>query len=326
MSPLISIVVLNWNGGRFLPTCLEGIAAQTYESVEVIVVDNGSTDGSLDYVMRKYSNARIIRNKENMGYAFGMNAGIDVASGLFIMALNMDVFLAPSCAEHLVNCFSKNSSIGIVMGKEYVWDNSGFNDTPSISAGPGYLRLRCQGCRDRSQMDMQTYCFGAMGSFPVFSAGCIKALRDQTGYVFDPKFGTGWEDKDVFFRAHHLGFSFLYNPNAVGYHYGSGSVNGKIRLLDKDNAYQIRIFRNRYLFLIKNYPAWLLIRHFLFLLIAEIGLYFYLLIKNPRSIKSLLIAQYEVFKLLNKVFNERKIILSGSILNKKTILGFFREF
>ncbi|MFH0726541.1 MAG: glycosyltransferase family 2 protein [Pseudomonadota bacterium] len=325
MKPMVSIIILNWNGKRYLDKCIESVINQKYENVEIVLVDNGSTDDSLDYVLEKYAISSLIRNSTNQGFAKGMNVGIEAAKGKYIMMLNMDVYLAPSTVEDMVKAFNAYPAVGVIMGKEYSWSEKGLINIPSISAGPGFLKKRCQGFSDKKKIDQLVYSFGAMGSFPIFRKKTLDDIYSIAGYYFDPKFETGWEDKDIFFRTHHSGWKFLYNPTCIGYHAISGSVGGKKLLIEKDIVYQTRIIRNRYFFIFKNYPLKLLIKHLPILVVVELILYPYYLFKNPLSLLALIKGQFAFIKQLKFIMNDRKNILNNSLLDLHEILTYFKR-
>jgi len=98
-SPLISIVVLNWNGRSVLDHCLMSLHEQTYQPLEIIVVDNASTDGSIEGVSQKFPGIQLIINEKNLGFGAGNNIGIQASKGKYIMMLNNDTRLDPSCVE-----------------------------------------------------------------------------------------------------------------------------------------------------------------------------------------------------------------------------------
>lgn len=325
MIPKVSVVILNWNGKNFISKCIESVKKQTYQNIEIVLVDNNSTDGSLEEVNSLYNIDVTIRNLDNLGFAKGMNIGIENSSGDFIMTLNMDVFLSEKAIENIILSFENYSDVGIIMGKEFSWINNKFIEKETISAGPGFLKLRGQGCRDIRKINKLTYAFGAMGSFPTFRKKVLIDLKNITGYYFDPKFVTGWEDKDIFFRAHHLGWKFLYNPKIIGYHSVSGSVNNQSRLIDKSADYQQRIFRNRYYFIYKNYPNILLFLHFPILFVTELMLYPYYLLKSSKSVIALYNAQKEYFKNRRIIKKDRNKILQNSVLPFSEILSFFKK-
>ena len=101
MSALISVIVLNWNGGAHLRACLDSLLLQDYASTEVIVVDNGSTDDSPDMVREHYQSVRLIDNKANLGFAAGNNVGIREAKGDYVVILNNDAELEADCLSRM---------------------------------------------------------------------------------------------------------------------------------------------------------------------------------------------------------------------------------
>jgi hypothetical protein len=325
MNKKFSVIILNWNGLKFINKCVESVIRQTYSNIEIILVDNNSTDDSVEIVSSLYKIDKLIKNTENLGFSKGMNIGIDNSTGDYVMTLNMDVYLASNAIENIVTYFDKYTDVGIIMGKEFSWINNELINNETISSGPGFLKKRGQGFSDKNNSNKLTFSFGAMGSFPTFRREVLNDLRNNIGYIFDPKFETGWEDKDVFFRTHHLGWKFLYVPEIIGYHSVSGSVNNKARLIDKSLEYQQRIFRNRYYFIFKNYNSKLLFLHLPFLLLTELILYPYYIFKNPRSLTALSKAQKEFLENINTIKKDRKKILDESSLSLKEMLSFFKK-
>ena len=101
MPPLISVVVANWNGCRFLEKCLSSLATQTYPAVEVIVVDNGSSDGSVAWIAAHFPAVQVVANASNRGFAVANNQGIAAARGAFVALLNNDAWAEPDWLAHL---------------------------------------------------------------------------------------------------------------------------------------------------------------------------------------------------------------------------------
>ena len=116
--PLISVVVLNWNGTPFVEQCLTSLMAQTYTPLEIIVVDNASTDGSAELIREKFHPARIIVNEKNLGFGGGNNVGIRSAQGRYIMMLNNDTRLDPQCVEELKKSIEKDERYGACASKD----------------------------------------------------------------------------------------------------------------------------------------------------------------------------------------------------------------
>jgi GT2 family glycosyltransferase len=115
--PELTVVLLNWNGVHLLPTCLESLRAQTFQDFEIILPDNGSTDGSLELLAEKYPEVQIIRFPRNMGFCLAMNAGMSAAHGEFVFSLNNDTDLDPHCLEEVVAAMRADPKVGIAATK-----------------------------------------------------------------------------------------------------------------------------------------------------------------------------------------------------------------
>ena len=95
-APLISVIVLNWNGDRVIEACLRSVRAQTYHPLEVIVVDNASVDGSVELIRREFPRIQLIVNETNLGFGGGNNVGVRASEGKYVMVLNNDARLHPN--------------------------------------------------------------------------------------------------------------------------------------------------------------------------------------------------------------------------------------
>src|SRR5574341_158543 len=113
MKPLATVIVLNWNGEKILEECLRSLKAQTYSSLEVIVVDNGSTDHSVTLVKDKFGFVRLLQNPTNLGFAAGNNVGIRAAHGDYIALLNNDATADPRWVEELVKAAEADPGVGM---------------------------------------------------------------------------------------------------------------------------------------------------------------------------------------------------------------------
>lgn len=117
--PFVSVIIVNYNGARYLPACLDALLAQTYPSnhFEVIVSDNGSTDGSLELLRGHYVWVRLLANQHNLGFASGNNVAIKIARGEYIVLLNNDTIPSPTWLENLVNVAESHPHAGMVTGR-----------------------------------------------------------------------------------------------------------------------------------------------------------------------------------------------------------------
>lgn len=219
--PLVSIIIVNYNGKRYLDDCLTSLLKQTYprERWEVILVDNASADGSAAYVRERYSWARVISPAKNLGFAGGNNEGYRHCRGEFIALLNNDTVADPGWLQALVDVMAEDLRIGGATSKIL------FRDEPDTinSAGLNLYRDGRGGDRgfrqlDRGQFDEPSDVFGACGA----SVLLRRAMLDDIGF-FDERFFMYSEDLDLAWRAHFRGWRFRYTPRSVVYHVHCGS-------------------------------------------------------------------------------------------------------
>jgi GT2 family glycosyltransferase len=218
-----TVVIPNWNGERFLELCLRSLQDQTFKDFETIVVDNGSSDGSLDFVAENYPEARTIALGENRGFAGAVNAGIEASATEFVALLNNDTEQDPGWLGTLVSAAEGHPESGLFASKlvdfydREVLDGAG--DAIRLSGLPYRLG---HGERDRGQFDTPGHVFGACAAAALYR----EALFREVG-LFDEDFVSYCEDGDLSFRAQLAGYRCFYVPDAVVYHMGSASTGGK---------------------------------------------------------------------------------------------------
>jgi GT2 family glycosyltransferase len=255
--PLASVVIPNWNGLAHLPTCLEALRAQTYPHLEVIVVDNGSSDGSQDYITREYPEARLLALNQNLGLTGGNNLGFRAAKGEILISLNNDTEAEPGFVESLVAALLDRPEAGMATAKLRLFDP---RDTLH-SAGDGY---RVDGIpfnrgvwqRDEGQFDQPGWIFGGCGGAVAYR----RAMLDQVG-LFDESFFMYCEDVDLNWRSQLAGWRCWYTPEAVVYHKLSASGAGPVA------SYYTG--RNTVWVIAKNYPGALLRKYWTRILRAQ---------------------------------------------------------
>jgi GT2 family glycosyltransferase len=281
----------------------------------LIVVDNGSTDSSIEIVRScGLSNIQIIENNSNLGFAEGMNIGIEKAQGELIIPLNLDVVLSDNYLQVCADVFFYMPDIGMLGGIELAWDNGVLTDKV-VSQGGFFLRRRIQGITNITKES--GYCFGPHGSFPCIRAVAMRESKTIYGYFYDPKFETGWEDMDLWFRLHRLGWNCYFKKELIAWHVGSASAEAKKKLIEKNLEYQKRIFRNRYYLIIKNITGKLAIRLFPFIAVAELLIIPYYLFVSPLSVKALFSAWIQIMQQFPKLMQERRRLRRTIKIKKK---------
>lgn len=217
---LISIVIPNWNGKHFLAGCLDSIRKQTHKSIETIIVDNGSQDGSVDFLKANYPEVKLITFQVNTGFSPAVNAGIRGATGHYIALLNNDTIIEPLWVEELVKGLDEHPEVGSVGCKMLAYDDQTILD----GVGDGYRRGGLPGRighkeKDTGRFDQQRYILGACGGAAMYR----RELFDDIG-LFDDDYFAYLEDVDLGLRAQSAGYKCLYIPTAVVYHLGCGTT------------------------------------------------------------------------------------------------------
>jgi GT2 family glycosyltransferase len=242
---LVSVVIPNWNGRELLARCLPAVLSQTYTPIEVIVIDNGSRDGSADWVARNFPKIKLLRNTINIGFAAGCNLGIRESRGTFVATLNNDAYASPDWLTALVREMKKDAQIGMCASLMVLYSDPGRIDSAGIAidrAGIAWNRLGGQPVSSSESEPVEIFgpCAGA--------ALYRRKMLEEIG-LFDERFFAYLEDVDLAWRAQIAGWRCQYVPQAVVRHLTSASF-GKDSPLKK----QLKA-RNKVWMVVKNAPA-----------------------------------------------------------------------
>src|SRR5260370_24742252 len=220
----VSVTIVTYNSGRFIKRCLESVLAQKYGNKEIIVIDNASTDGTIDILEQFEDRCRIVYNNENIGFAAAQNQAIDLSEGEWVLTLNPDVLLLPNFIQALVEAGRIDPKVGTICGK-LLTIKSTFDhlDTPLVDSTGIYFTPMLRHLDRRSQeVDNghylnYEYVFGATAPAALYRRTMIDDVAFH-GDFFDPDFFVYREDADVAWRAQLLGWRSIYSPHARGYH------------------------------------------------------------------------------------------------------------
>ncbi len=293
--PKVSIIVINYNGKKYLDACLSSLEKQTYYNFEVIFVDNASIDGSADYVKAHFPSVSIIENPENYGFAKGNNIGIGEAKGDLIAILNNDTEVTPGWVEELVRSINSDDNVGMCASKMMFMKNrKTINST-------GICISRSGACWDRGMFECDDGQYESVGEVFGPCAGAAmyrKSMLEEIG-LFDEDFHAYMEDADLAFRGRLAGWKCLYVPKAVVYHMHGGTAG-------YETDYTI-YYGNRNIIwnCIKNFPNKLLITSLLWIIGRNIAVIPYYVLKGHGStiFKSKISAIMGVPKMLAKKSN-----------------------
>lgn len=249
--PLASVVIPNWNGIQHLPICLDALCAQTYPHLEVILVDNGSSDDSVDFVTDRYPEVRLLALDRNLGLTGANNAGFQLSRGEILISLNNDTEVHPRFVEELVRALVGHPPAGMAAAKMLLFDR---RDTIH-SAGDGY---RTDGIpfnrgvwqQDEGQLDQPGWIFGGCGGAVAYRRAMVEEVSFSHCQPFDPSFFMYCEDVDLNWRAQLAGWKCWYAPQAMVYHKLSATGGGPVA--------SFYTGRNTLWVIAKNYPPGLL--------------------------------------------------------------------
>lgn len=241
----ISIVVLTFNSTKFIGPCLDSIFNQDCQDFEVIVVDNGSQDGTVAFTRENYPQVALVENKQNLGACKARNQGIKAASGNWIFTLDCDTILKRNFLPVVIQTIENLPfHIGMLQSKILNPDKKTIYST---GIHLSYLRRFYdigKGKNDNGQFNTSKYIFGACSAASLYKRDMLEEIKEGTGY-FDERFLFLVEDVDLSWRAQRKGWKALYNPEAVCFHWGNSSnLDKKLR--------QYLCFRNRLFLISKN--------------------------------------------------------------------------
>lgn len=253
----VTVVIPNYNGIKYIRDCMDSLRKQEGIDFELLIVDNGSKDGSLEVLQEEYTEARVIALEENTGFCHAVNLGIQNSNTPYVILLNNDTVLKSGFVEALVKAIEESerifsvSSMMLSMMDEKIIDD----------AGDGYSMLGWAYARGKgkpaSRYEKRAEIFAACGGAAIYR----KAIFEEIGY-FDENHFAYLEDIDIGYRARIYGYRNVYEPAAKVIHAGSATSGSrynefKTKLSSANNAYMIA----------KNMPflQWLLNLPFLLL-------------------------------------------------------------
>lgn len=302
--PLVSVVIVNYNGKKFLNECIGSLYTQSYPDFEIIVVDNASVDGSIEFLTSEFPDVRIIRNPVNLGFAGGMNTGILSAGGPFILALNNDTRVDRDCIMRLVDVMVHDHAIGMCAAKLAFFDQR-INSTGICISRSGAAWDRGMFEKDTGQFDTPGEVFGPCAAAALYR----KEMFDDIG-LFDEDFFLYLEDVDIAFRGQLAGWKCIFVPGAVVYHHHGGTAGFRSDLA----VY----YGNRNILWIpfKNYPLSLLLSSLPWIVGRTIGVIPYYAVRGQGKtiLRSKIDGMKGIFRMIRKRRTVKRIIPAKGIM------------
>lgn len=325
----VSIIVLNWNGKKFLKNCLDSLQKVTYSPLEIIVVDNNSKDGSQEFVKTNYEKVILIENKENYGFAKGNNIGFEISKGDYILILNNDTIVTPNFLSSLIKDFENNPKIACLQPQIRLSENKQLLDGVGAFLTPtgflyhfGYLKDRML-----TKYNKKMKIFSAKGACMLLRRKVIEKIG-----LFDDDFFIFFEETDLCFRLWLAGYFVMYEPKSVIYHFGGGDTTFSNSYQHEKRAYLS--MRNMIYCYIKNFGTINLLTILPMFILVNIFLVVYYL-TNLKFNLALVVCRTFIWNIRNIgiILKKRKIVqhkirnISDSALNKEIIrsprLGYY---
>lgn len=297
----VSVVIPSWNGKHLLKICLQSLKKQTLKKFEIIVVDNGSNDGSADYVSKFYPAVKLIQLDKNKGFSFAVNEGIKVSGAEYIVLLNNDTRVDHKCLEQFVLAAQKHEEAGMVAAKMLNYENPSLIDSAgNFVDSVGHANSIGFGEKDRVKFNKAGYVFLINGG------GCLikREVFESIG-LFDEKFFLYMEDIDLSFRAQMVGFKAWYEPKAVIFHKHKATSSSNKPLME------YFLFRNMMQTIIKDFPKELLLKDLNWLKIILVNLNTIIYLWNHGNLMSALKAEWFVVTNMQKLLKQRRQIQSN---------------
>ncbi len=282
----VAAIVVTWNSAAWIEPCLASLAALARPPAEIVVVDNGSGDATLDLARRACPEAEIVGERTNLGYCKANNLGIARTRSPFVLVLNPDARLAPRFLEEILPAF-EDPGVGIAAGKLLRPDGRTLDSAGQRLARSRQPVDRGYGEPDAGQYDRDEEVFGACGAAAVYRRAMLDEVADPGGQVFDEAFFAFYEDLDLAWRARRAGWRAVYRHRAVGWH-ARGATAGDPRVRARGRAMLARsadsryhVAKNRYLTILRNDTPGGYLRDLPFILARDIGTAALLLATSP---------------------------------------------
>ncbi|MBU4315430.1 glycosyltransferase family 2 protein [Patescibacteria group bacterium] len=336
----VYVHIITWNERKYLPDLLESLRLQTYQDFSIRLLDNGSTDGTVEYIRQFMPTSLIAHNKKNLGFAEGHNQLIRFTLGhahededCAILLINADMLLEPNAIEVLVRSCKKGvgavqpkvyRAFGENLGDEYLEETvkSDVIDTTGLSVSKSWRMFdRGAGDLDKGQYDSASDLFGPSGAIALFPIKTVIDLMEGNDF-FDSDFFTYREDCDLAWRLQKRGWKTVFEPKAIGYHYrgmfGAQKQSWFGRLRNRQGQspfFAAYSTRNQIFVLLKNLTIGDFILSFPHIIIDEGGRLIYTFIFEGQTRRRIL----EIWKFIPKMLKKRKAIKKRQLKSEREI-------
>lgn len=318
--PLVSIIILNYNGQKFLKNCLKSVLDSDYDNFEIILVDNGSTDNSIEVAksFKSYSKLKMICLKKNLGFSQGNNIGASAASGKYLLFLNNDTVVDKKWLKELVQVMESDPNVGVAQPKLL------FLDRPNEvqSAGNfidtlGFTIPRVRLIEERKKVNEQAEIAATGAALLIRKDLFVQICR------FEPSFFVYYEDTDLSWRVRMAGKSVLFVPSSIVYH-AEGSGFSRVKLAFRLN----NLVRNQLFTVVKNYSLKNGLPRLIFLCLVYIAGAIWLTVRRASDIfNSILKAPFQFLRNFPQCWKSHLLAQANrKVADKELFESFFKPF
>lgn len=266
----VSVVIPNYNGEKYIRTCLISLFNQSLRPGEIIIVDNNSSDKSIDIIEEFKEKVTLVKLDTNKGFSVAVNEGIKRAKGEFVALLNNDTELDKEWLQQLYLAINKDEKIFSCCSKMLRYDNRNIIDDVGDEYNILGWATKTGDGKDSSDYVEDRYVFSSCAGAAIYR----RRIFDEIG-LFDENFFAYNEDVDISYRANIYGYKNLFASKAIVYHIGSASSGSR------HNDFKVRLAARNNIYLIyKNMPLWQRVVNFLFLLFGIIIKWMFFTIKG----------------------------------------------
>lgn len=332
----VAVNIVTWNGKEFLPHLLKSLMAQTVKPKRILVIDNGSVDGTLE-LLKEWPTVHVLRNNRNLGFAHGYNQGFALSDADAVLIANQDLILDPRCIERLVAELERDRTVGSVCPLAYRFSFtegdlrepllSGTIDTAGLTIRRSRQAINIDEGRqpDEGAYRSPSEIFGVHGVLALFRKTALQDVAFHDEY-FDDDFFAYKEDVDLAWRLRWAGWSARLVPAAVVYHYRTLTHHGdRIAAVFKTRSgrspkLRTLSYRNHLLMLIKNETPDTFIPDFPFILLYELKRLVYLLFREWPTLAAI----PQALRLVARMRRKRAVIKRTRRIDSKTFRSFIR--
>lgn len=324
----VLVVIPNFNGKKHIEACLDSVFNQTYGPLEVIVVDNASTDGSEKLIEKKYPQVKLIHSGRNAGWGNACNTGIRASESEYVVLLNNDAYMEKNCIEELVRAVNRDARYGSAASRILLWDEPEKTEVCGLviypdgsSCGRGRL-----GPADRYMQEEEVFCANDCCNL------YRRSMLDEIG-EYDPDFFIYCDETDMGWRHQMAGWKCIYTPHAVAYHAHSQSAGSYSAF----KAYHVE--RNRIFICLKYFPLPMLIASFFYSAWRYLTMWYLAAVKKEGALAHyrkhsslgsglgvLLRAHWDAARMAPVMWRRRRDILARKKISCKDVRGLFKRF